>query len=76
MSQFVGYPYQGDAFRVVSDNLEDIGCHESDVPRSLLPEDMKPWEMRPSDARVIGSPVVRYGTEDSQTKRLWRLNSP
>ena len=51
------------------------GCHTSDIPRSLLPEDVKPWEMRPSDARVIGL-VLRCGTEDSRARRLWRLNSP
>ena len=71
-----GYPYQGDASGLAPANPSEIGCHESEVPRSLLPADVKPWELWPSDARVIGSPVLRYGTEDSRARRLWRLNSP
>ena len=61
---------------VVPANHAEIGCHQSEVPRSLLPADVKPWELWPSDVRAIGSPVLRYGTEGSRARRLWRLNIP
>jgi hypothetical protein len=53
-----------------------LGCHESEVPRSLLPAEVKPWEMRVSYAQITTGPVLRYGTEGARRVEHWRLNSP
>ena len=57
-------------------NHAEIGCHESEVPRSLLPAEVKPWELQVSYAQTTTGPVLRYGTEGSRNMTHWRHNSP
>jgi hypothetical protein len=53
-----------------------LGCHESEVPRSLLPAEVKAWELQVSYAQIATGPVLRYGTEGSRVMTRWRLSNP
>lgn len=54
------------------DSPQEPRVHMAEVPRSLIPDQVPPWNMTPSDMSLPTKAALRFGNEGPRKLERWR----